>query len=506
MMTKMINVVLVEDEMLVLLGMKMCIQDSGHDMKVSTTFSSAEAALDYFDKNTADVLISDIRLTGMSGLELIEKVKPKHKHMLIIVLSCYEDFSYARRAYELGVDKYILKHELVEDELASIISDMYIAKKSQQTVRDAQISDSGIEFTRNSFIKTDCKYFIGLITLRGEIDDSQSGNKDISYPMVIEIVQEIMHRDCLGECFLRHNDEVFCIFNLDNASTQEQVKTRLQSFFENMSKNIKNYFNRYAYMTVSRSFTDLRDVKKNFAEVKKNSDYTFYINNPCIMWVEQLKNNNTECPELIFNPQNIFSERWMSDFEAYIKEFFKAQKETGINSDELKIQVVKYVNEFSSFLRKYYDIEINRAFSEETRPNYLSINGFTNADGLRNWLIKMVEEVKEYVLLNEKKETIISRIVEYAEQNYNSNITLTDIAEKFHMNAVYVCQLFKKKTGVTFIYYINRLRIEKAKGLMRSTDLTCEQISEQVGIKNSNYFFRLFKKTTGQTINQYRKS
>lgn len=98
-------------------------------MKVSATFSSAEAAADFFDKHTADVLISDIRLTGMSGLELIEKIKPNHKNMLIVVLSCYEDFSYARRAYEIGVDKYILKHELVEDELASIIAAMYSAKE-----------------------------------------------------------------------------------------------------------------------------------------------------------------------------------------------------------------------------------------------------------------------------------------------------------------------------------------------------------------------------------------
>lgn len=92
------------------------------------------------------------------------------------------------------------------------------------------------------------------------------------------------------------------------------------------------------------------------------------------------------------------------------------------------------------------------------------------------------------------------------EQNYNTNISLAEIGEKFHMNPVYICQLFKKKMGVTLIYYINNLRIEKAKSLLLSTDLTAEQISEQVGIKNINYFFRLFKKSTGQTISQYRKS
>ena len=141
----MINVVLVEDEMLVQLGMKMSIQDSGHDMKVAAAFSSAEAALEYFEKNTADVLITDIRLTGISGLDLIEKIKPGHNQMVIIVLSCYEDFSYARRAYELGVDKYILKHELVEDELGTMISDIVLSKRSLQTTKNTHIKDFGIE-------------------------------------------------------------------------------------------------------------------------------------------------------------------------------------------------------------------------------------------------------------------------------------------------------------------------------------------------------------------------
>lgn len=502
----MINVVLVEDEMLVQLGMKMSIQDSGHDMKVAAAFSSAEAALEYFEKNTADVLITDIRLTGISGLDLIERIKPGHNQMVIIVLSCYEDFSYARRAYELGVDKYILKHELVEDELGTMISDIVLSKRSLQTTKNTHIKDFGIELGDHSLLKTDCKYCTGLITLRGEIDDSQSTDNDISFPMAAEIVQEILHRDNLGECFLRHNEELFCIFNLDCSSTDRQIAARLESFFENMSKNIRNYFNKYAYMTVSKCFTDLRDVKSSYGDVKKYSGYTFYINKPCILWADQMKAPRKECPEMIFSPQNIFSDRWMSDFEVYVSDFFKAQKESFIDADELKIQVVKYVNEFSSFFSKYYDLDINHAFSEETRPNYFSINGFANADGLRNWLIKMVKEVKEYVLLNERKETTIARIVEYTEQNYNTDITLTDIAEKFHLNYVYVCQLFKKKTGVTFIYYINRLRIEKAKGLLLSTDWTAEQIAEHVGIKNSNYFFRLFKKTTGQTINQFRKN
>jgi YesN/AraC family two-component response regulator len=324
--------------------------------------------------------------------------------------------------------------------------------------------------------------------------------------MVAEIIQEILHRDHLGECFLTRNNELFCIFNLEHTSSRIQIIARLERFFSTMSKNVKNYFNKYVYMTVSKSFIDLQEVKSNFNEVKKSSGYIFYINKPCILWVDRLEKDNRGCPEIAFNSQNIFTDRWMSDFEDYISSFFKARKERWVSADELKIQVVRYVNELSTFMSKFYNLDINHVFPEETQPNYFNINSFANADGLRDWLIKTVKEVRAYVLYNERKEATISKIKEYATENYNSNITLTDIAEKFHMNSVYVCQLFRKKTGVTFTCYMNRLRIEKAKGLLLTTSLTIEQISEKVGVRNNNYFFRLFKKSTGQTVNQFRKS
>lgn len=502
----MVNVVLVEDEMLVLLGMKMCIQESGQGMRVVQTFSSAEAALKYFNEHTADVLISDIRLKGMTGLELIEKIRLKHKHMLIIVLSCYEDFSYARKAYEIGIDKYILKQELVEDQLADIISELFVIKKSQHAASFAYHSHPVVNMQTSCLEGSNKKYRIGLITLREQSGDSQSKNEEISFPMAAEIVQEILYRDQLGECFLRHSNELFCIFHLDKKVTSEEMKATLQIFFDNMSKNISNYFNRYAFMTISDCFTDLRNVKKSFEEVKHYSSFVFYLDKPCILWAEQNKFFSVQCPEIVFDPQGILSDHWISEFESYFNAFFKEQAKAFVSPSELKIQVVKYMNELSSFFTKYYDIDINQVSSKETRPNYLNINGFASIYGLRNWLIKMGSEVREYILVNDKKETTIARIIEYIEQNYNASVTLADIADKFHMNAVYVSQLFKRKTGVTFTHYVNRLRIEKAKALLISTDLTAKEIGEQIGIRNSNYFSRLFKKITGRTVNQYRKS
>ena len=110
----MIRVVIIEDEMLVRIGLKMCITEYDPQLKVVGDFSSAEDALEYFEKNTADVLVTDIRLNGMSGLELLHKLERRKPYLSAIILSCYEDFAYAKEAISLGVDSYVLKHEIDE--------------------------------------------------------------------------------------------------------------------------------------------------------------------------------------------------------------------------------------------------------------------------------------------------------------------------------------------------------------------------------------------------------
>ena len=119
----MIRVAIVEDEMLVRLGLRMCLESSP-DIYVAGAFASAEEAEAGQDKAPVDVLLTDIRLPGSSGLELMRRLRKKYPQMLFVVLSCYDDFTYAQRAMEYGASRYILKHELDEKELPRILLEL----------------------------------------------------------------------------------------------------------------------------------------------------------------------------------------------------------------------------------------------------------------------------------------------------------------------------------------------------------------------------------------------
>jgi YesN/AraC family two-component response regulator len=99
---------------------------------------------------------------------------------------------------------------------------------------------------------------------------------------------------------------------------------------------------------------------------------------------------------------------------------------------------------------------------------------------------------------------LINDIMEYIKENYSSGITLDTLAEKFHYNPVYLSLLFKKTTGIKFVDYLNRVRIQNAKRLLLRENIGIEQVAFQVGFKDHAYFARLFKKMEGYTPSDYR--
>ena len=100
----------------------------------------------------------------------------------------------------------------------------------------------------------------------------------------------------------------------------------------------------------------------------------------------------------------------------------------------------------------------------------------------------------------------LSEILKYIEENYAGNVNTAQLAEKCYLSEYYFCRFFKKETGVSLTEYINRMRIEKSKVLLKNTQLSLAEIANQVGFSDVNYFCRIFKKYTGNTPNSVRKS
>ena len=162
------------------------------------------------------------------------------------------------------------------------------------------------------------------------------------------------------------------------------------------------------------------------------------------------------------------------------------------------------MNEMELYLEQNYkNLSFQSIFGEKPYLGCQEVEAFDSAEQLRRELLKTAEMLVQYM---QKQQEGFEAIEQYIRENYTRQISLADMALHFHMNPVYFCQYFKKKKGITYVQFLNQVRMEEAKRLLQKGELSVEQIAGMVGIENSNYFGRLFKKMTGMTIGEYRKS
>lgn len=490
----MIRVVIVEDEMLIRLGTKLCLEEYEQEIRVAETFETGEAAIEYFKNHTADVLITDIKLTGISGLELVREIRKDHMGMKIVVLSCYEDFSYAREAMELGVEKYILKHELTGDELPRLV---------QELGKEAQFTQNKKEFSRKVIVPEEqiCEmqgYVLGCLVLRGEQDAQNSTSEQLNFNILVELIQKLLNVNKLGECFLRHEEDVFIVFQMAASMRKEEFEAKIGNFFERLSRNIFNYFNKKCFLFLSEQFQELNEIPKIYTRVKNLSIYSFYYEEHIMIPISEIESRIASCPKVKVKMEGIYSPNWFEENEKMLHIFFEEARRNLFNVVQVKAEIVKYYYALEEGLPEIFPKERLKGLKD-----YTGIDAFDSGKMLEKWLIELLQEIKGNVMgvdLN------LQRMKEYIESHYMEEVSLEQIADDFHMSMPYFCQYFKKNMGVSFVTYLNGFRIQRAKELMRDKTLSTEQIADAIGMKNANYFIRLFKKHTGMTVSAYRKT
>ncbi|MFT3984883.1 MAG: response regulator [Lachnospiraceae bacterium] len=497
----MIRVVIVEDEILVRLGMKMCIEEYSVKMKVTGAFSTAEEALEYFKENAADILVTDIHLTGISGLELIKKIHDKFSHMSIIIISCYEDFSYAREAIALGVDRYVLKQEIGEEELPQLVMEQYQLKQQKNMLEGWDYIKDTNENVLEGFGEA---FQLALFLVRGDGEYRNTTEEEINFEILTEILQKHLTDGELGECFLHHDKEILALFNFLKKDEIEDGQGRIAAFWREAIESVRNYFNRNLFMVLSVPFYTLTDTKEHYNRISKEQNRTFYYEKPtCIRMECKREEERADVPALKIYGEDILKDFWLEKIKQEIIFFMNRCRMADVSSSTVKENIIKFFNQIELYMvRNFNEMKYEDVFPEKKFLNYQTIDKFDSAEQLQKEMLKELDQIHIYV---QGRNNTFSMVEQYIREHYTEQISLTEIAERFHMNSVYFCQYFKKNKGVSYVQFINQLRIEETKRLISQGELPLERIAEKVGIDNTNYFYRLFKKMTGITISEYRK-
>ena len=476
---------------------------------VGQVFSAenGDAALAIMQQEQIHILLTDIRMPGMSGLDLATVVRRDYPDTKIIILSGYSEFEYAKQAIGIGVVDYLLK-PIDTAELERLIRRQCqeIGKQAQQThlhntakqraelerlLLQSHPDEVAVEHIWRDYIGGITGNVVGVMIDFDNKDKTQRidfSAFEAGFPQEGLLVSLVIGCSTLMIYATNHSRPRYLILN--------GIQTAVQKW------NIANRPN-----SISASVTSIRNAGE-LLRLKEDAvmllEHRLYLGKSVVIDGEVTR--VAPMARVVHDTETIRGYLLAYDSDtliAWLKNQFSTFKEQNIASTEAIRDYCKYL---IRLLREYVyametDVsEILRDCRLEGLPEFVTLEEYCN------WVCEMYRSVLHR--LNDVNRTVsltISRGMSYVSSHYAENITVEDVASYVMKSKNYFSHLFKKETGVAFNEYLNRYRIEKAKRLLDSSLELAGEIGKMVGFNDERYFSIIFKKFTGETPTSYRK-
>lgn len=522
------KICLVDDEKGIVDGLKKMIGLYIPDSEVIGAAYNGLEGFKLIQKRQPDLVITDIRMPQADGLEMIKMLKEAGSRVKFILLSGYADFEYARKGIQLGVQFYINKpveEEELRDCVRQVMEDIRAERAKLQEVNDLKqeayrqmqenvlrdIMDNGNDCTvdveealRNAEIRTEGVRFICALL---EFDGGLGYLKEFGLRPVFQQIDRALERYKVVYRFRYSGSQVAIVIKHEGAVGYEQLIRAIRglkdALFQEMNLSVTIGIGAFKERAagISQSFEEAR-YALSYKVIKGEGaviPYPETIN---------LTGRRHPVPEELINKleaelDNMNEEGCIE----IIREIFRGMEvQHGMSPTDLQVHCI---NILLSSVRKmpFHQLQQND-FLGRNILSLEAISSFRTLERLEKWMIQVIRCIIVFKVEHHvpKKKNIIAEIKEYVTLHYNDPITLAELASRFFISPYYLSQLFKQKTGDTYINFLAQVRIDRAKELLERTDLKVYEICERVGYSDTQHFARLFEKLTGLRPSEYRKN
>lgn len=535
-----IKVFLVEDEMVIRRGIKNSIDWEKEGYIFCGEASDGELAYPMIIKEKPDILITDIRMPFMDGLELCKLVKKELPNIKILILSGYDEFDYAKEAIRLGVTECLLK-PISSGKLLEALNG--VSESIRREKEDKDLVRKYMEEMRENTEHEKQKFFEQMIAGNLSMADALETGKKYEMNLSAGMYNLLLFRFTLGKenrksgellgeaeyAIEKLTERLEYVFEFQRgvegwafllmADNEEQMSERVKELSKDLEEIMKNYSTIAYFGGIGQPVARLRELEESFREAERALAARFTMELNRIISVEDIR-----------MAQNVDT---LDDIE--ITSFGEIEKtrtmlEKFLNNgaeDEIDEFVDVYINELpeenlkSVLMRQYIIMDayiVMMSFCEKIE----GIEGEMQAQSeeLKNSMktIQTLEEIKNYIRMLLKKiigvrDTISGRrysdIIEIAKdqirKTYMSDeISLNTIAAEVGMSPSYFSSIFSKEMGKTFVEYLTEIRMDRAKELLMCSSMKTSEIGYEVGYKDPHYFSYIFKKTQNCTPKEFR--
>lgn len=491
----MIRVVLVEDEMLARLGLRTFLEPE-KDIRVEGEFASAQEALRFFaEKGRADVIITDIEMSGMNGIELIRCLRKSMEGIGVIILSCHDNFRYARSAIDVGVDAYLLKQEISANQLVSTIRGVYAKTAALLPVSPAAEGDA------ETAEESPRIYAVGAFELMSA-EGKENGLAGLNQTMLLSLCESVLRRHGVGTLLHPIKHDAFFLFSFAPDILEHQRREKLLDFVADLSGAMRLYANREVSLGISEWFGDTEEIRDRYDNAREAVSLLFYQDSSiCRFYADR---QNQQMPPLTFTSDGFLDEGGMDTFRSEMHSFLSRCREEQQPVTLVRQALVFKISQFIwRVLQEYAFPDTLKQRWNNAYPVLEVIDASPDSRSLEERLDLVVKQF-QVELLTQLKTDEFQLALQYIDTHTGQKLTLQTMADMSCMSTTTFCRRFKQETGMTLIHYINRKKINEVKRLL-ATRRTLEDIAEEVGFLNVNYMIRVFKKVEGCTITEFRR-
>ncbi len=537
----MFKMIIADDEQTILDGIKESIDWWGLDVHVIGTALNGVEALEMAKMHRPDIMITDIRMPGLNGLELISELKKIRQDIKIIIISAYEQFIYAQEAISLGVISFLtkpIKKQKIIDEVIKardLITEERRQKENLDRLEDIYLSSLPTlqEYFHNKLIMGKTKllgdYKKQFSTYGIDIDDASTGvivftldnmektsedffEKSIQIILlrIAAMIRQHLPMEYKRTVFQSYNNEVVAIYNTptDHMEAIQAVSKAAES--------IKNNLRRETGISVSAGigsiYPSIKDAALSYQEAVKALNYRLVYGNNAVLCINHIEMKElksfplNDLNDTLTNVQNVL---WTGKADEVLCIIQKMLNGLTLNKNipYYYIQQV-FCQLLSVLLRTIYEMNIlpEDIYGEPVHL-YGELFKKQTLDEITSWYQDLIE--RTCASINRKKSMrashVIDSAVSYIKKNCRKDISLSDVAEHVNLNPSYLSRLFKEEAGIPFIEYVRNTKMDVAKEYLRSSNKKIYEICEELGYQNVQYFTSVFKNVVGMTPVEYKK-
>lgn len=529
----MYKIIMIDDEDEVREGIKRKTNWETCGFQLVGDFDNGRDAYEALESLQPDAVITDICMPFMDGLQLTELIAANYRDVKVIIVTGYEDFDYAKQAIKLKVKDYLLK-PINAAEFTEFLH------KLRQELDEERKQREDVTFLRHQFhesmpllrerflerLVTSCmrrdeierKFQMFGLSLSGpsitvlalDIDEfhrefynDQVAEEELLRFAAYNIFHEIMEKEQGGIVFRTRDDKLVALLSGD----PERIELTCQTLAEHVRYSIEKYLSMTVTMGIGRTCSDLPDLPKAFQEALSALDYRFLLGKNRVISIGDMEFGSS-----LDNLSYIHMEKKLiSAIKTGEKTVVTLTLQEWIN--EMKkgtCSMDKCYGKLNKLLVALMNVLVETGFEDAAvlgDHSFMQLYARKTLDDVRLWLEEICLALVD--LLAEKRTKVsqsqMEAAVAYIHSNYaDEQLSLQQVCNHIYMSMSYFSALFKPHTGETFVEYVTRYRLDKAKEMLAASQLKTYELAAKVGYSDPQYFSVIFKRNTGMTPKEFR--